>query len=165
MNLFILDRQPDVAARYCNDFHVRKIILEAVEMMGYAYDNGRFNPLPLLHLKGKHPNHPMSKWVRYSRQNFDWTLQHAYALLDEFTYRQAEHKQHAYLPKIDWIAANLPLANLPNHGMTDWPRCFGEWKDQIELTDDPVYDYRHYYMVAKRHIALWTRRPQPDWWQ
>ena len=163
MNLFILDAQPEVAARFNNDFHVRKIILEAVEMMGLAYDDGRFEPLPSV-VYSRHVNHPMSKWVRRSRQNFDWTLIHTNALLDEFTFRRPVPKEHAYRSKVNWICNNIPLKNLPDIGMTDPPRCFGIYHEQIETSGDIVYDYRRYYMMAKRHIAKWTRREIPEWW-
>jgi hypothetical protein len=162
MNLFILDLMPVTAAQYNCDRHVIKIILEAVEMMGYAYDSGEFKPLLLLHSKGKHVNHPMSKWVRGSKQNFDWTLQHANALSDEYTFRYG--KQHAYRTHLHWIEMNLPVGNLPNFGQTDWPRCFGEWRDIVGVTNDVVYDYRRYYMLAKR-FAKWTKRLAPEWYR
>jgi hypothetical protein len=163
MNLFILDRMPVQAARYNCDAHVRKIILESVEMMGYAFDRGRFKPWPWLHSKGRHFNHPMSLWVRRSLQNYDWTLQHGYALSEEFTFRFGKvHKCHEYL---DWISANLPLQNLGNSRLTEWPRCFAEYRDTIGISEDVVYDYRRYYMIAKRHLATWTNRPTPEWYR
>ena len=164
VNIFILDRQPDIAAQYYNDFHVRKIILESVEMMGYAYTPGTFSPLPNLHEHRRHFNHPMSLFVRRSKQNFDWTLQHAQALCREFTFRNKIGKIHAYQSKIDWIAANLPLENLSNSGLTDWPRCFGQVKETVGETNDIVYDYRRYYVIGKRHLAKWTKRETPFWW-
>lgn len=153
---------PITAAQYNCDRHVVKIILEAVEMMGYTYASGEFEPLPLLHKKGKHKNHPMSRWVRGSRQNFDWTLQHATALCDEFAYRY-DH-EHAYRVYLNWISLNLPLDHLPNYGMTDWPRCFGSWKEIIGDSGDIVRDYRKYYMLAKR-FATWKKRPIPEWYR
>lgn len=163
MNLFILDRMPVIAAQYNNDSHVRKIILEATEMMGYAFDHGKFKPWPWLHYSGNHFNHPMALWVRENRANFDWTLQHAYGLCDEFFYRF--NKQHKCRDYVDWISANLPLKSLDSSStMTDWPRCFGLWKDEIYLSDDAVYDYRRYYMKAKRHLAKWTKREIPEWY-
>ncbi len=163
MNLFILDRMPKVAAQFNNDAHVRKIILEATAMMGYAYDQGKFKPWSYLLNNGHHFNHPMSKWVRESRQNFDWTLQHAYALCDEFTFRFG--KSHKCREYIDWIAFNLPMKNLPDIGQTDWPRCFGDWGESIGFSDDAIYDYRRYYMMAKRHLAVWTKRDIPEWYR
>jgi hypothetical protein len=165
MNLFILDFQPEQAARYYNDSHVRKIILEAVEMMGYAYDQGNFKPLPWLSVNSRYVNHPMSIWVRTSLQNFDWTLQHTYGLLDEFAHRQKDNHQHAYRKHVDWIALNLPLKNLINIGQTDWPRCFGQFRERVGVTDNPVHDYRRYYMIAKQEMAKWTRRPTPEWFR
>jgi hypothetical protein len=165
MNLFILDHNPVVAAQYNCDGHIRKIILEAVEMMGYAYPRNRFEPWLWVHTKGRHINHPMSKWVRRSKQNFDWTLQHAYALCDEYVYRFDKLHQHKCRSYLDWIANNLPLSELQDFGQTDWPRCFGTYKDLIEVSEDAVYDYRRYYMMGKRHLAVWTKRGEPFWWK
>jgi hypothetical protein len=165
MNLFILNRLPGLAARDNCDSHVRKIILEAVEMMGYAYDEGEFKPIPWLHIKGRHYSRPMSIWVRENRRNFDWTLQHVYALCDEYVYRSDHKNQHAYLKHIDWIAAHLPIDKLPDEPQTDWPRCFGAYEEQVGVTEDAIYDYRRYYMLAKRHIAKWTKRPIPEWYR
>ena len=162
MNLFVLDLMPVTAATYNCDRHVVKIILEAVEMMAYAYDLGKFKPLPRFLKTGRHLNHPMSKWVRGSRQNFDWTYQHTVALCDEFVFRY-EH-EHSYRPHVTWIGLNMPVFNLPDIGMTDSPRCFGPWKDSVGVTDDVVYDYRRYYMAAKR-FATWKKRPTPEWYR
>ena len=130
-------------------------------MMGYAYD--KFKPWPWINKNGKHLNHAMSLWVRDSKENFDWTLQHAYGLVEEFRFRFGkDHKCREYL---DWISNNLPLNNLSSSGLTDWPRCFGLYRNDIEISEDAVYDYRRYYMVAKRHLAVWTKRPVPDWYR
>jgi len=31
--------------------------------------------------------------------------------------------------------------------------------------DDAVEAYRAYYRGAKAHLARWTRRSAPDWWE
>ena len=162
MNLFILDLMPVTAAVYNCDRHVVKIILEAVEMMGYAYDPGEFKTLPRLLRMGRHLNHPMSKWVRESKQNFDWAFQHTIALCDEFAHRY-DH-EHSYRKHVEWIGSNFPLDNLSDRGRTDWPRCFGPWREAVGVTDDIVYDYRRYYMAAKR-FATWKKREVPYWYQ
>lgn len=162
MNLFILDLMPVTAAQYYCDRHVVKIILEVVEMMGYAYDQGSFKPLPWLHFSSRYANHPMSKWVRGSKHNFDWAYQHAVALSEEYTFRY--DKIHAYHKHLLWIGMHLPIDNLSDIGQTDWPRCFGKWRETVGITDDIVYDYRRYYMAAKR-FATWTERPMPYWYR
>lgn len=163
MNLFVLDRMPEQAAVYNCDAHVRKIILEATEMMGYAYKKGEFAPWPHISSKSRHYNHPMSKWVRESRQNFNWTLEHGYALCREFEHRFG--KKHKCLDYMDWIAMNIPLDNLPNTEQTDWPRCFGLFKEQIDISNSAILDYRNYYIMAKRHLAKWTKREIPEWYR
>lgn len=161
MNLFILDLMPQTAAQYYCDRHVVKIILEAVEMMGYAYDPGKFI-LPWVKHSSPHYSHSMSKWVRGSIQNFDWAFQHTVALCQEFAYRY-DH-EHSYLAHVNWIGSNLPVENLSTYGRLDWPRCFGEWRETIGDSGDIVYDYRRYYMVAKR-FATWKKRPIPEWFR
>jgi hypothetical protein len=153
---------PVVAAQYNCDRHVVKIILEAVEMMGFAYPEKEFLPLKWINHKNRHYAHPMSRWVRASKQNFDWTYQHTVALCQEFEFRY-EHA-HSYYPHVEWIGRNLPIQSLPDFGRTDWPRCFGEWKDKIELSDNAVHDYRRYYVLAKR-FATWKKRGIPEWYK
>jgi hypothetical protein len=161
MNLFVLDRMPDKAAQYNCDSHVRKIILEATEMMGCAYDDGDFAPWPWVS-KSKFVNHPMSYWVRENRHNFSWTLEHAYALCSEFEYRFG--KPHKCFQYLDWISHNIPINNLSDDKQSDWPRCFGYWKEDIEITNDAIQDYRKYYRLAKRHLMIYTKRNLPEWY-
>lgn len=153
---------PAIAAQYNCDSHVRKIILESIEMMGYTYDDGNFKPWPWIS-GNRYLNHSMSVWVRESKRNFDWTLQHAYALCEEFAYRFG--KKHKCVKYLDWISSNLPLKNLSDTRQTDWPRCFGSYKETVGVSDDAVFDYRRYYMIAKRHLAVWKKRPTPEWYR
>lgn len=160
MNLFILDKCPTVAAQFNCNRHVVKIILEAVEMMGYAYNPDNF-VLPGFSHKRPHYNHPMSKWVRCSKENFNWTLEHAFGLCHEYTYRY--EKIHAYQKHIEWISSNMP--SIENSNQTDWPRCFGKWSGVIIPTESAVEDYRKYYIVAKRNFVAWKKRETPHWFQ
>lgn len=157
MNIFFLDKMPKLAAEFTADAHVRKSILECVEMLGYAYPKKIKKPWKW---KGDRSHHQMSRWVRYSRQNFDWTLQYAYALCEEFEHRFG--KTHACVEHLDWISHNLPMDSLPDIGKTDPPRCFED--HDIDLSEDAVYDYRRYYKIAKDHLAKWTKREVPFWY-
>ena len=162
MNLFFLDKMPEIAAQYNCDAHIRKIILESIEMMGCTYNKNEFIPWPWVS-KSKFVNHPISKWVRNSRQNFDWTLQHSFALCYEFEYRFK--KIHKCQEHVHWIANNIPIYNLSNNGLTEHPRCFGHYKDFMDITSDVVQDYRNYYCLAKRHLAKWSNRSIPYWYR
>lgn len=164
MNLFILDNDAAFAAQAAVDSHVRKIILEATELMTYAYRETDSLPLPQLQnyrLKGKHKNHPMAKAVRSNITNFTWCRDYCLGLLAEFTFRTG--RVHAYVPVVNWIVENPPC--LPAASVISWPRCFGDYKTAIPVTDDVVADYRQYYIIAKRHLAIWTMRGAPAWWK
>lgn len=130
-------------------------------MMGWAFDDGKFI-LPWVRHSNRSYRHPMARWVRESKQNYDWTYLHTVALCDEFMLRY-DH-EHSYKKHVLWIGANFPLNNLSNLGRTEPPRCFGEWKEVIGDSGDIVQDYRKYYMLAKR-FATWKNRPVPEWWK
>ena len=159
MNLFILDRIPKVTAQYHFCSHIRSGIIESISVMGFAFSEGEFEPWKFINRKNKHYNHPICRWVRQNRENFNWTLDYCGALLDEYTYRT--NKIHKSRETFNWILNNLPLKNLPEGRQTDWPRCFVGC--DVEITDDAVRDYRDYYRRFKMHLFQYTKRPKPDW--
>ncbi len=163
MNLFILDKMPDKAAEYSFDCHIKSGLIETVAMMGFAYNNGDFAPWKWINSKNRYAKHPMTLWICENRQNFDWTLQHSFALAEEFEFRFA--KKHKCLDYINWISINIPIDNLENNRQTEPPRCFGKYKEDIEITNDVVQDYRNYYMLAKRHLEKYTKRNLPHWYR
>ena len=88
MNLFILSLIPTEAAEAYMDKHVSKILLEAVQMLCTAMrvlvpDT----PIKDALYKQAHLNHPVSIWVRESRDNFIWTLDLVEALHEEWRFR------------------------------------------------------------------------------
>lgn len=161
MNLFILDRDPEIAASFYCDKHVLKIIVEACQMLSNAY------PKRIAPYKHSHMNHPMAKWVRETSANYMWTIKHALALCREYTKRY--NKVHACEPVILWCAFNrqrihTPLYFIPEGKLTDYPRCFGDYKSCIPVTNDIVEDYRNYYKIAKSHFARWKYNGAPVWY-
>ena len=75
MNLFILSLIPTEAAEAYMDKHVSKILLEAVQMLCTAmHVLVPDTPIKDDLYKQAHLNHPVSIWVRTSRDNFIWTL-------------------------------------------------------------------------------------------
>ena len=161
MNIFILDKMPEQAAKYSVDAHVRSGLIEVVSLLGFAYDDGKFEPWKWLRHSNRHFNHPASRWTRDSRQNFSWALIHAYSLAEEFTYRFG--KTHKCLSYLDWISHNLPLDNLRDFEQTPWPRCFGPFKEKLSDIPDTIFAYREYYRIAKNHLIKYTKRERPEW--
>ena len=149
MNIFVLDESPVVAAKYACDKHVVKMILESAQM------------LCSIHPQGDAPyrrsfyNHPCTKWVRESSSNYDWLIEHAYALCDEYTRRYGKvHKTEAV---IEWCDNNRP--EFPNVEMTKQPTCIPDYCK----TESVVDSYRNYYINEKAYFAKWKDGNVPFW--
>src|SRR6185503_1547555 len=100
MNLFILDLDPIKAAQSSVDTHTIKIILEGAQLLCNVFHLQDISaPYKLAF-----PNHPLTKWVKESRANFEWTLSYGRALCAEYTVRY--HKTHKTTQVFDWIEEN-----------------------------------------------------------
>ena len=83
MNIFFLNKDPVLAARAQCDKHVVKMVLETTQMLSTAaIRNGR-----RAIYQSAYPNHPMTKWVGNTKDNYMWAYEHAVALSKEYTAR------------------------------------------------------------------------------
>lgn len=176
MNLFRLDNNPLIAARYNQDLHCRKILLEASQLLAncYSADQLVFSPYTQNGTMRKHSHihHPISKWVKETYGNFTWTLRHANALTYEFEFRFG--KKHFCESFIFWCAKNSPhlLSSDLGEVQTEQPQCFKAYPQCI-VNGDPVAGYRNYYRTAKKSFdirgktvhATWTKREVPEWFK
>ena len=151
MNIFVLDLDPYIAAKYQADQHVVKMVLESTQLLCSVYEPGTAP------YKRTHYNHPCAKWVRASSANWYWLMCHAYGLSAEYTFRYKKvHKCHSVL---DWLHDHSPI--LPNGPRTHFVQAM---PDQYKH-ENPVVAYRAYYCGAKRHVAHWNKaRSKPDWY-
>src|SRR5210317_1125408 len=78
MNIFYLDSDPEVCASYHCDKHVVKMIVESCQMLSNAL------PKDEAPYRRTHYNHPCSKWVRESWNNWWWLAQLTECLLSEW---------------------------------------------------------------------------------
>jgi hypothetical protein len=94
MNIFISSTDPNESASNLDDKRVIKMILETTQMLSTSLITlGQPGPY-----KSTHINHPCSIWVRTTRSNYSWTLEHLSALLKEYTNRYLKiHKCNQYL--------------------------------------------------------------------
>lgn len=153
MNIFILDRNPKLAARANCDKHVIKIILEISQMLSMAMSMSGSDKAPY---RVTHQNHPMSKFVRTTKGNYKWTCDHLEALLQEYTERYGKiHKCAQYL---NLFRNSIHL--IPDGDLTTFPQCMpDEYRDE-----DPVKAYKTYYKMDKARFAKWRLGNEPDWW-
>lgn len=108
-------------------------------------------------------NHPVSIWVRETRGNYDWTIEHAKALAAEFRMRYG--KDHASGHRIAFLETHrdclLPGALLP------FANCARNVGAGVDYTYLPVpYSYRHYLAARWRtdvRPVTFTGRGEPAW--
>ena len=154
MNIFVLDRDPVLAAQMQCDKHVVKMVLETAQLLCSAFDAG---DAPY---RRTHHNHPCAIWTRASMGNYLWLVEHGLALADEYRHRYG--KQHASEAVIHWCLANFILAHVDH---SDELTPFAQAMPEEYRHPDPVAAYRAYYRGAKADIATWKPiRGRPDWW-
>lgn len=147
MNIFVLDRDPYIAASYMNDKHVVKMILESCQILSTALRHHGFED-PLLYRR-THIHHPCVKWVIESRSNYLWLLEHLNALHNEYKLRYMKvHRSYRLLIE---ILSEVPLS-YPDIGLTEFVLAMPE-KYKVK---DPVESYRNYYFGDKARFSTWT---------
>lgn len=152
MNIFILHKNPKIAARYHCDKHVVKMMTESVQLLSNTL---HFLNLPAPYKK-THYNHPCSIWARSSLQNYQWLCKLAEALGQEFEYRYGK-KHQAHLTFRAKIPYQVPL---PNCGLTEFANA-----TPYKNAKDLVKAYQKYYIYHKKHIAKWSKRRKPQWYK
>ena len=167
MNIFVLDENPKLAAQYHCDKHVVKMILESAQMLSTAHaviDNngkqveGMYKPT--------HVNHPCNIWVRESAANYYWLLQLFQYLLEEYTYRYSKHHKCEEMDPLLWVPPNnIDIPPTERKIALDVsPFAIAIADLSLIIPGYPVDSYRQYYREEKRHIAKWTKRATPYWW-
>ena len=152
MNIFVLDYNPEVAAKMQCDKHVVKMPLETAQLLCSAFEQG------VAPYKRTHFNHPCAIWTRTSSANFQWLVKHGLALCDEYTFRYGKvHKSRAV---ILWCLKNIKKIAFLQKEKTHFVLCF----DKKYQKENAVESYREYYRSEKRKIATWNKNSnQPKW--
>jgi len=157
VNIFYLDKDPELAALYHHDMHQSKMISEARQMMNIAckYAKGES-------IKGMgFVNHPSTIWVRKSTQNYLWLKQLCFHLNNLYVKKFNKKEDHKSWSFIE----SLGNPNLPNIGFTSFALAM---PDRYK-TNDPVMSYRLYYFFEKRYYGKKVRRKskwyygKPEW--
>jgi hypothetical protein len=166
MNIFCLHPDPEVSAQMMNDKHIVKMPLESVQMLctvhhiyGSPYCDTLYRPT--------HAKHPSTVWTALSQDNYRWLWRHAKALNDEYKYRFDSDVDHLSWYKHGKVLEHPPEGmpetadfGLPTPAMPDYCKQY----DDTGLVDS-VESYRYYYINEKQHLAKWTKRDVPDWYE
>ena len=154
MNIFVVDKDPKVAATMLCDKHVVKMIVETAQMLcTVIHKQGVAAKIPY---RATHKNHPCTIWAGETRANWDWLVTHGLAMCKEYTKRYGRvHKSEAV---IRWCSTCWNLS-FPKNGLTQFRLAM----PQQYKCSDPVKSYRDYYIGEKSRIAKWKTQP-PVWW-
>lgn len=183
MNIFALDADPAIAAKYHNNKHVVKMILELCQILSTAHrvldgeqgfrlsaNNRKIKTWMLsdhreqILYSATHVNHPSCIYARSGSFEYTWTQQLLVELCKEYTYRYG--KVHASESK----GVVMTLSQLPNNikQTTEFRLPTPAMPDEYK-TGDVVESYRNYYIGSKQRMAQWNGknngRDVPDWYQ
>lgn len=151
MNIFYLDTDIELCARFHCDKHVVKMILESAQILCTVL---WLNQIEAPY-KPAHAKHPCVLWANESLSNWIWLKDLAKALNDEYRYRF----NHRYNHKSFDIITSLETPPIPDIGLTKRPQTMPDAFKQ----EDPVKAYQAYYRLHKKNIARWTKRQVPPW--
>jgi hypothetical protein len=158
------------------DRHVVKMILESAQLLSTAHrvldgvaiiggklggrkktewvlDDARQDVL----YKATHMNHPSAIWARKSVENYNWLVEHFFALGEEYTYRYG--KTHKCFGELSFQLQSPPK-NLTDYDMTLMPSAMAE---EYKISEDPIVNYRNYYKNGKKNLHSWKLRQPPEW--
>jgi hypothetical protein len=154
MNIFFLDENPTLSAKYHVDKHVVKMILETAQLLCGVHHMTE-QVTEQVPYKLSHKNHPCAIWARESLSNYLYLCELGLELGKEYTYRYG--KRHKSIEVIEWCIINKP--NIPDIGFTKPAMAM---PDEFKV-DSVVESYRNYYMGAKSDLASWKNREKPFW--
>jgi len=156
MNIFLLDFDPQTAARFHCDKHVVKMILETAQLLYCAHWMIDASVLPSNAYRKTHPNHPCAVWARESLTNYNWLADLGLALCEEFVFRYGHaHKTQLHL---EWLATHAPA--IPILGITELRQAMPD----IYKRPNAVEAYRTFYRENKmrlRGIVRYSKRSPP----
>jgi hypothetical protein len=155
LNLFVLHRDPAIAARWQCDRHVVKMTLEAAQILcSAAHLLGQRAPYRPTHLA-----HPCVIWAAASRGNWRWVVAHGLALAREYERRYG--RPHRSLAVFRW-AQGRGVGPPASSGRR---RRFATAMPERYRAGDPVAAYRRFYAAEKARFATWRAPAKPPpWW-
>ena len=151
MNIFVLDKDPQIAASMACDKHVIKMILETAQML-CAAGAAKGYEMPY---NATHKHHPCTLWAGQSRDNWDWLIEHGMALSREYT------KRYGKIHKSQRVIEYARAMNIMFDKQELTP--FAQAMPEQYKNDCVVTAYRAYYMGEKARFATWKTNT-PDWW-
>lgn len=176
MNIFITNEDPVLAARDLCDEHVKsKMQIEGAIMLAHGFSQELLNHHSTPRTKTGKPrksgkgyyNHPCSVWVRESKSNFEWLVNHTLEQFRERRFRWPNADEHFTLTFIEWCKQNIHNTTIPDGGLTPFATAIGTdsvCRTVTGFNNMSVIDQYRLYIRHDKDFATWTKRPKPDWY-
>lgn len=155
MNIFVLDLDPERAARYHCDKHVGKMAVEAAQMLSSAW-HIHVGRAPSGYALG-YVHHPCSRWAARRRANYFWLHRLATALTEQHELRFGREPS-ATVDALDALRQPPETLRGAFRPSAFYPAVSDDLRDL-----PPVEAYRLFYARDKRRFAHW-RLGAPHWW-
>ena len=169
MNIFVLDTDPRMAAKYHCDIHVAKMILETTQIL-CTVRHMAGNPVPDGY-KPTHQHHPCTKWAEESVDNYIWLWNLLFWLHVEYEWRyQRVHKSSRLLVPLHTsglgLAFPVTLNSVGDFVFPDYKTPFVFAGPDSCIRPTIVESYRAFYRLKQTTMKVpmcWTNRPRPEW--
>ena len=162
MNIFALDKRPNIAAQMHCDKHVVKMVLETAQILStvhHLYESKRAKDA----YKPTHKNHPCVKWAAESMGNYQWLYRLFENLSREYKHRYGKnHKSWVKLWDVVNVAPRSPR-RMPGPVTLLTPFALAMPDVYKFVSSDPVECYRAYYFHEKAEMLKYTNREPPEW--
>lgn len=177
MNIFILDRDLKVCSQSLVDKHVRKMLIEAVQMVsiatayhiGYISDTvdphgtRRYSVFKqtdgLYKYTKSQASHPCSIWTRACIDNAVFLAEYAVEMAAEYEHRFGTTPVKQLTVLHSCLLLLLAPGNLPCVGS---PTKFIQCMHPAFRSKSAVTAYRQCYVSTKKHLIQYTNRKPPS---
>lgn len=158
MQIFILDENIQKNVEYYADKHIVKILTEVCQILSTIYRINKKDNIPEFIYKITHKNHPCTLWAGKSKENWQYTVNIAECLYNEYQYRYNKPDKHQKAKRIiEYLKTNN--IDLPEFNLTPFAQAIPEkYKEE-----NAISAYRNYYINEKKHLFKWTNRNVPSW--
>jgi hypothetical protein len=175
MNIFVTNEDPIVAAKELCDQHCRsKMMIESAIMLQNCFTNEQLSHPSCPRTKtnkirksGKgYAKHQCTLWVKESRDNFLWLVEHALEMFNERNYRWPSSPEHFTITFIKWCLQNKNNTIHTKTNLTPFTIAINQDSVCRQLSNFNLLSVPEQYQAYIRHdkpFATWSIRPKPSW--
>lgn len=158
MNIFVLHKDPAIAAQMACDQHVVKMPTETAQMLSIIWQDQPVRPVGAYPPTTMHVKHPCTLWIGASTGNYAWAVAHGLALCDEHARRWPANRPHGARRTL--LALQSPPDSVPVGPLGPFAQVMpDEYK-----RPDAIDAYRAFYLGDKVRFARWRKSSPPYWW-